>query len=306
MRSLSRLRSLQAFEAAARHRSFIRAAEELGITPTAVGQLVRSLEDWSGRPLFRRSRSGKERLSLTEEATAALEDISAGLDALENGMARLKSPGTRSSVLVTTSHALAANWLIYRLQRFSDLHPDIDIRLDVSDRTLDIARGEADIGVRCGPGGWRGLKAAKLMDEVIVAVTSPNLLTEGNPDAGWFARQQLIEDASPHPGGDFPSWRDWCGRFGMKQQSPASIMKINSASAAIQAAVTGHGIALVRRALVANLLATRQLQQVWPGQEWPINWSYYVVTAAGADRRREVRAFYDWLVDDTLAGLATP
>ena len=78
MRSLSRLRSLQAFEAAARHGSFTGAASELGITATAVGQLVRSLEDWVGRPVFRRSRSGKERLSVTEEANAAIDEITRG------------------------------------------------------------------------------------------------------------------------------------------------------------------------------------------------------------------------------------
>ena len=112
MRSLTRLRSLQAFEAAARHGSFTGAAAELGVTPTAVGQLVRALEDWVGRPVFRRSRSGKERLGVTEEALTALEDITRGLDALDEGLKRLRGPKARTAVLVTASQALVANWLI--------------------------------------------------------------------------------------------------------------------------------------------------------------------------------------------------
>src|ERR1700761_1222234 len=98
MRSLSRMRSLQAFEATARHGSFTGAAAELGVTATAVGQLVRSLEDSVGRPVFRRSRSGKERLGVTEEANIALQDIARGLDALEEGLRRLKGPKARATV----------------------------------------------------------------------------------------------------------------------------------------------------------------------------------------------------------------
>src|ERR1700761_7008943 len=97
MRSLSRLRSLQAFEATARHGSFTGAATELGVTATAVGQLVRSLEDWVGQPVFRRSRSGKERLAVIEEAQTALEDITRGLDALEEGVRRVRGPKARST-----------------------------------------------------------------------------------------------------------------------------------------------------------------------------------------------------------------
>jgi LysR family glycine cleavage system transcriptional activator len=305
MRSLSRLRSLQAFEAAARHGSFTGAAGELGVTATAVGQLVRSLEDWVGRPVFRRSRSGKERLGITEDSRTALEEISRGLDALEEGLRRLKGRNGRGVVLVTASQALASNWLIFRLERFTRRHPAIDVRLDVSDRLLDLTNGEADVGVRCGPGGWQGVRATKLMDEEVIAVASPVILP--SDCAGmveWLAGQTLIDDATPHPGGGFPSWDDWLSHVGALPRQGRPTLRINATAAVVQAALAGHGVALVRRALVANELATSRLSELFPHQRWPVRWAYYAIAAPKALRRREVAAFYEWLVDDVSATLA--
>jgi LysR family glycine cleavage system transcriptional activator len=299
MRSLSRLRSLQAFEAAARHGSFTGAAAELGITATAVGQLVRSLEDWVGRPVFHRARSGKERLAVIEEARTALEEITQGLDALEEGQRRLRGPKARAAVLVTASQALMSNWLIFRLERFTNRHRGIDVRLDVSDRLLDLTKGEADVGVRCGLGGWKGMRATKLMEEEVIAVASPlGLPPEDAGRAQWLAGQTLIDDATPHRGAGFPSWEDWLSQIGTTARGERSRLKINATAAVVQAAVAGQGIALVRRALVANELATSRLCELFPQRRWPIHWAYYVVAAPQALRRREVAAFYEWLVDD--------
>ncbi|MGZ3291436.1 MAG: LysR substrate-binding domain-containing protein, partial [Xanthobacteraceae bacterium] len=307
MRSLSRLRSLQAFEAAARHGSFTGAAAELGVTATAVGQLVRSLEDWVGRPVFRRSRSGKERLGVTEEARTALEDITRGLDALEEGLRRLRGPKARAAVLVTASQALVANWLIFRLERFTSRHRSIDVRLDVSDRLLDLTNGEADVGVRCGLGGWKGVRATKLMDEEVIAVASPLILpSDSTAMVEWLAGQTLIDDATPHRGGGFPAWQDWLSHVGATSRGGRPTLRINATSAVVQAAVAGQGVALVRRALVANELATRRLCELFPERRWPIRWAYYVVAAPQSLRRRDVAAFYEWLVDDVSTTPALP
>jgi LysR family glycine cleavage system transcriptional activator len=269
------------------------------VTATAVGQLVRSLEDWVGRPVFRRSRSGKERLAVTEEVRTALEDITLGLDALEEGLKRLRGPKGRAAVLVTASQVLVANWLIFRLERFNRRHRGIDVRLDVSDRLLDLTKGEADIGVRCGLGEWKGVRATKLMDEDVIAVASPLILRpQGMDMAQWLSGQTLIEDATPHRGGGFPSWQDWLLHVGAGSRGDSPMLKINATSAVVQAAVAGQGVALVRRALVANEIATRRLCELFPERRWPIRWAYYVVAAPQSLRRREVAAFYEWLVDD--------
>jgi LysR family glycine cleavage system transcriptional activator len=122
MRSLARLKSLQALEASARHCSFVGAAAELGVTPAAVEQLVRSLEEWVGYPLLRRKCSGNERLTPVSEARAALDEISAGLDQLEIGLTKLRGRRARKVVVVTASQVFVANWLMARLDIFSDEH----------------------------------------------------------------------------------------------------------------------------------------------------------------------------------------
>lgn len=301
MRFLTRLKSLQALEASARHGSFVGAASELDVTPAAVGQLVRSLEDWVGHPLFRRTRSGNERLTPVDEAREALEDIAQGLDRLESGLKKLRGRKSRSVVVVTASQALVANWLLSRLDDFSATHPTIDVRLDVSDRVIDLAQGEADIGIRCGMGSWSGVKATYLMGEEIIAVCHRNLLpTKGQVTGHWIAGQTLIHDGTPHPGGDFPTWNEWLERSGLSQLPEDRGLKINSTVAVIQAAVAERGVALVRKALVAQEVESGRLVHLLPELRWPVKWAYYVVAAPKALRRYEISAFHDWLAGKAL------
>jgi len=297
MRNLTRLKSLQALEAAARHGSFVGAASELDVTSAAVGQLVRSLEDWVGYPLFRRTRSGTERLTPVEEAEDALEDIAQGLDRLEAGLRKLRGRAARSVVVVTASQALVANWLLPRLDDFATAFPSIDVRLDVSDRLIDLAQGEADIGIRCGLGSWKGVKATHLMPEEIIAVCHHRLLSQDEQvTAGWIAEQTLIHDGTPHPGGDFPTWGEWLTRAGGNQAPSDWGLKINSTAAVINAAVAAQGVALVRKALVAQELESGRLVHLLPEHRWPVKWAYYVAASPKMLRRYEVGAFHDWLV----------
>lgn len=296
MRNLTRLKSLQALEASARHGSFVGAATELDVTPAAVGQVVRSLEDWVGYPLFRRTRSGAERLAPVDEAKDALEDITQGLDLLESGLRKLRGRKARTVVVVTASQALVANWLLGRLDDFTAGHPNIDIRLDVSDRVIDLAQGEADIGIRCGLGDWRGVKSTFLMGEEIIAVCNRSLLPTGSElTLGWIMEQTLIHDGTLHAGGDFPSWSDWLARAGANHSPQEGGLKINSTAAVIHAAVAAKGVALVRKALVAQELESGRLVHLMPEVRWPVKWAYYAVAAPNALRRYEVAAFHDWL-----------
>jgi LysR family transcriptional regulator, glycine cleavage system transcriptional activator len=272
------------------------ASGELDVTPPAVGQLVRSLEDWVGYPLFKRSRSGAERLTPVDEAKEALDDIAQGLDLLESGLRKLRGRKARSVVVVTASQALVANWLLSRLEDFSGQYPNIDVRLDVSDRVIDLSQGEADIGIRCGLGSWKGVKSTFLMGEEIIAVCHKKLLPTGQEvTAGWIAEQTLIHDGTPHPGGDFPTWTEWLARSGANQPPADGGLKINSTAAVIQAAVNARGVALVRKALVAQELEGGRLAHLLPEVRWPVKWAYYVVASAKALRRDEVSAFHDWL-----------
>lgn len=297
MRDLTRLKSLQALEASARHGSFVGASSELDVTPPAIGQLVRSLEDWVGYPLFRRSRSGTERLTPVDEAKEALEDIAQGLDLLETGLRKLRGRKARSIVVVTASQALVANWLLSRLDDFSAKWPNVDVRLDVSDRVIDLAHGEADIGIRCGLGDWKGVKSTYLMGEEIIAVCHRKLLpAERQVTAGWISEQTLIHDGTPHPGGEFPSWSDWLIRAGANDRPDERGLKINSTAAVINAAVAARGVALVRKSLVAQEVESGRLAHLMPDVRWPVKWAYYVVASAKALQRPEVSAFHDWSI----------
>src|SRR5262249_31389227 len=129
MRSTVHLNALRAFEASARHQSFSAAAAELNVTPAAVGQLVRTLEDWLGAPLFLRGTSGRARLVPTDTAERALPDIRAGLDRLASGLERLREGSASGSLTVTVSPAFAAKWLLPRIDRFQAAWPDTDVRL---------------------------------------------------------------------------------------------------------------------------------------------------------------------------------
>ncbi|MEA3537087.1 LysR substrate-binding domain-containing protein [Rhizobium sp. CC-YZS058] len=298
MRNLTRLKSLQALEASARHGSYVGASAELDVTPPAVGQLVRSLEDWVGYPLFKRSRSGTERLTAVDEAREALDDIAQGLDLLESGLKKLRGRRARSIVVVTASQALVANWLMSRLEDFSTQYPNVDVRLDVSDRVIDLAQGEADIGIRCGLGNWKGVKSKYLMAEEIIAVCHNKLLpTDREVTAGWISEQTLIHDGTPHPGGDFPTWAEWLVRAGANHVPDDRGLKINSTAAVINAAVAARGVALVRKALVAQEIESGRLVPLLLDVKWPVRWAYYVVASGKALRRYEVAAFHDWVTN---------
>lgn len=301
MRSLNRLKWLHAFEATARHGSFTGAAQELGVTPAAVGQLVRSLEDWVGHPLLHRTRSGKERLTLVDEAQEALQDITQGLDKLETGLNKLRGRRSRSVVVVTASQVLMMNWLMDRLNRFSETHENINLRLNVTEKLMDVSHGEADIGIRCGQGDWPGVNKTWLMNEEAVLICSPHMVPPGKMACSeWLTTQKLIHDDTPHPGADFPSWNDVLMAVGAPDALESGL-HINSTSAVILSALSGRGVAIVRYSLVKKFIETGQLVQLHPDHRWPLKWSYYLVTPQHNVIRDEVKVFHDWLLQDVVS-----
>jgi len=302
MRKLTRIKQIQALEATARHGSFVGASHELGITPAAVGQLVRSLESWIGYPLFKRSRSGRERLEPLEQTRRALHDIAAGLDRLEAGVDKLREGKRRTAVIVTASQAFVANWLLARLSHFSVRHPHIDVHLDVSDRLVDLLHEEADLGIRFGSGRWPGLISSLLMNEEIIAVCSSALPPD---DAGnWLRQAPLIHNVTRYARDDIPGWRDWFRVFDPAHEVHDQRLQINSTAAVIQAALAGRGIALVRRALAEQHIASGKLHRLWPERSLPITLAYFVVATRRSLLRPEVKIFHGWLLEQARATAA--
>lgn len=301
MKSPVHLNALRAFEASARHRSFSAAAEELHVTPAAVGQLVRTLEDWLGTALFVRGGSGRARLVVTAAAGRALPDIRAGLASLSLGLERLKEASAQGVLTVTVSPAFAAKWLLPRIEQFQTACPDTDVRLDTNLKPVDFAAQQIDIGVRYGPGAWPGLVAEKLMDEEIYPVCSPQLLSE----RGRFqqpcdlTRETLIHDLSMDSHTGFPSWDEWLRRAGMTDVNTARGMKINNSAAVLQAAIDGQGIALARSVMARDDVASGRLVRLFPNIDFASPLAYFIVYRAESQSLPRLVAFRDWLLSET-------
>lgn len=301
MRSIAHLNALRAFEASARHQSFSLAAQELNVTPAAVGQLVRTLEDWLGSPLFVRSTSGRARLVTTEVAEQALPDIRAGLERLAVGLERLRSGSAGGVLTVTVSPAFAAKWLLPRIERFQAAWPETDLRLDTSLKPVDFVAQRIDVGVRYGRGQWPGLAAEKLMDEEVYPVCAPALLATATLQAPDDLRGQvLIHDQSVDTSTGFASWQAWLRHAGVQGVPTDRGLRINNSAAVLQAAIDGQGVALARSVMAHDDLAAGRLVRLFPQVRLDSALAYYVVYRPECIAQPKVAAFRDWLLREAL------
>ena len=297
MRSIAHLNALRAFEASARHQSFSLAAQELNVTPAAVGQLVRTLEDWLGSPLFVRSTSGRARLVTTEVAEQALPDIRAGLERLAVGLERLRSGSAGGVLTVAVSPAFAAKWLLPRIERFQAAWPETDLRLDTSLKPVDFVAQRIDVGVRYGRGLWPGLAAEKLMDEEVYPVCAPALLATATLQApGDLRGQVLIHDQSVDTSTGFASWQAWLRHAGVQGVPTDRGLRINNSAAVLQAAIDGQGVALARSVMAHDDLAAGRLVRLFPQVRLESVLAYYVVYRPECIAQPKVAAFRDWLL----------
>lgn len=306
MKTPVHLNALRAFEASARHQSFSAAAQELHVTPAAVGQLVRTLEEWLGVPLFHRSSRGRARLAVTEAAQRALPDLRAGFDRLGLGLERLKEASAGGTLTVTVSPAFAAKWLLPRIDGFQSAWPDTDLRLDTSLKPVDFVAQRVDVGVRYGTGHWPGLTADKLMDEEVYPVCSPELLRQPKRlrKPADLAKETLIHDLSMDGHTGFPSWDAWLHKAGVTNVATTRGMKINNSAAVLQAAIEGHGVALARSVMARDDLAAGRLLRLFPEVEFASPLAYYVVYRAERSALPGLVTFRDWLLGQAAASHA--
>jgi len=301
MKAPLHINALRAFEASARHQSFSAAATELHVTPAAVGQLVRTLEDWLGIPLFHRTTSGRSRLVPTEAAERALPDIRAGFERLTLGVERLREGATTGMLTVAVSPAFAAKWLLPRIHRFQALCPNTDVRLDTTLKPVDFVAQRIDIGVRYGAGNWPDLTADKLMEEEAYPVCSPELLARlGRLETpADLCRETLIHDLSMegHPG--FPTWSAWMRKVGI-DDVPASSrgMSINNSAAVLQAVAEGRGVALARGVMAKDDLAAGRLVRLFPDIAFTSDLAYYVVYRPEMASVARLVTFREWLHEE--------
>lgn len=280
------LASLRIFEAAARHGSFRQAADELGITPSAVSHGMDGLESWLAVSLF--ERSGRS-LRLTRAGEDLLPYVAEGLSMIATGARRISPILGARRIALSVAPTFARRWLVPRLAGFRALWPDVSLHIDTSHRQAVFPLDGVDIAIRMGAGPWPGADARLLFRESIVPVTSPAVLPgimNDERQVEW-GDAQLIHVASVEH--DWPTWFEAHGL-----EAGTSLIHVDSVDLALEAAAAGLGVALCRLPLCSPVLDGPDLTQL-PFDPLPIRTGYWATVPLGGEPRREVDGFLEWL-----------
>lgn len=291
-RRLPPLNALRAFEAVARHLSITGAAEELGVTPGAVSQSVKALEDYLGRPLLNRTPRG---LVLTEAAEAALPALIEGFDRLQEGAKRLAGPERGGRLMISVAPSFAAKWLAPRLVDFSERYPDMDVQIQASMGLANFEAEGVDLAIRYGAGKWHGLEAKLLMHEEVTPVCAPKIAEDISTPQD-IAKFTLIHDDSSLNDESCPDWAMWLKAAGVTNMDSSRGPRFNQSSLALEAAISGRGLVLAKRALAQSDIDTGRLAAPF-AMSTPIEFAYYLVHPPGRARSRPARAFITWVTE---------
>jgi LysR family transcriptional regulator, glycine cleavage system transcriptional activator len=289
-RHLPPLNALVAFEAAARHLSFTRAARELHVTQAAVSHQIKALEDDLGVRLFQRLNRA---LLLSDEGQRLLPAVREALDRIDEASRSLRGVATPRTLRVSAVPSFTARWLVPRLGRFREAHPDIDVLIAPTAELADFARGDADVGIRYGRGVYPGLRADRLLDEEMFPVCSPALLQGPRPlGAPADLRHAVLLHDEVHD-----DWRSWLLAAGVTGVDATRGPVFVDSSMLVQAAAEGLGVALARRRLAAAEMAAGRLVRLFD-ISLPVEFAYYVVSPEGTADRPKIRAFREWLLKE--------
>ncbi len=286
------------FEAAARHLSFTRAAEELFVTQSAISRQIHSLEERLGVKLFTRGNRG---LALTEAGQQMYRAADSALRTLREAAERIAPGNMHKMVTVTSSMAFCSLWLIPRLSGFRKTHADMDVRIAANNEVLDLDREQIDVAIRYCPVAVAPPGAVRMFGEEIVAVCSPKLIRDRalplKVPADLRHHTLLHFD---HAQGSIPwiMWDVWLESAGMPELRPAGSLHFSHYDQVIAAALQGQGVALGRRPLVANLLAEGSLVAPFHSDS-VTDRAYFIVRAAATRTRRDVDDFVAWLVAES-------
>ena len=290
------LNSLRAFEASARHLSFVKAAEELYVTPAAISHQVKRLEEYLGVRLFRRLPRG---LLLAETGQVLLSELREVFLRLDKAMERVLESDSRGALTISVAPMFAVKWLVPRLQRFDALHPDIDVRMSSSLGVIDFQRDAFDAAVRLGRGEYPGLEVVKLFDEYVTPMCSPRLLEGEHPlrkpdDLGGH---MLLHDDSLDFEPGAPKWDTWLKATGAKTVDPTRGPHFSHPDHSLQAAIDGAGVVLGWRYLAAPDLAAGRLIAPFD-LALPLGLGFYLVYPEVHANQPKIARFREWLLEE--------
>ena len=295
MDKLPPLIELRAFDAAARHLSFKKAAAELGVTPTAISHQIRLLERYCGRALFRRR---PRPLSLTEAGACLFPIIRDGLEAFATAIATVRRERDKQPLRVTTTNAFASRWLVPRLPRWRKVRPNAPLDVIGTDSVLDLHAGDADVAIRYARTLPTDGIAKEFLSDSFWPVCNPGLLASGLTSAADLRGHVLVHCYwSPSDLGA-PTWQRWLAVARSKWRDVPEFKDMDHLSFreelhAIEAVIAGQGIGIFSNVLVAHELAAGTLVKAFdlslPG------YRFYVVGAHGHPREKTIQAFATWL-----------
>jgi len=285
------LTSLRAFEAAARHMSFARAAEELNVTPAALSFQIKSLEEHLGEPVFRRLNRAVE---LTEAGRTLAPGTADGFAALQSAWRSVRRLTDQTNLTVTAGPAFTAKWLAPRLFEFAQAHPEIELRFSASLRIMDFNRDGIDVAIRFGTAkADQGLYSMPLAEEWVTPVMVPELASEyGTLES--LRGAPLIEDLSIdflRPLADWPAWFRTAGIAPPEIHGP----KFSQADHAVDAALAGVGVVLGRRALCIKDIAEGRLVAPF-GMALRTGARFRFICPEGLENRPQIKAFREWIL----------
>jgi LysR family transcriptional regulator, glycine cleavage system transcriptional activator len=297
------LSALRAFEAAARLKSFTKAADELAVTPAAISHQIHALEADLGVSLFHRR---NRQVELTTSARLLLPGLTDAFAGIQTAVRRLRAHNDTGTLTVTASPSIAAKWLVLRLHRFQEQWPEIDVRISTSDEIVDLTRGDFDLAIRYGTGRYSGLTVELLLKNEVFPACSPRLLEQGPPlrTPEDLRHHALIHDQAIDRDPLAPTWTMWLKAAGVTAEPTAPGLTLSNSYMALDAAIAGHGVVLAYSTIAAADIAAGRLVRLF-SLALPDLFAYYIVTVPGALERPKVKAFRDWLrreADATSAG----
>lgn len=295
MSPLPPLNALRAFEVAARHLSFKNAANELNVTPAAISHQVKALEEWLGTPLFHRLTRA---LRLTDAGQAALPLLTQGFGKLADAVGKMQTHSEGGLLTISVSPSFGSMWLVPKLDRFRARHPEIEIRIDGTDRLVNIAQGDADVAVRYGPGDYKDVQVDFLFNQRNTPVCSPALLRGEYPlrYPEDLRHHTLLHVDWKHAEA---SWRMWVLAAGLQNIDPTRGPHFTQEGMAVQAALDGQGVALIGNKLIEDHLSAETLVCPFaPDISTPLTFSHYLLSPKGVAGRPEITAFREWLLKE--------
>jgi len=289
---LPALQLLRGFEAAARHLSFTRAADELHITHGAISHQIKALESQLGTELFRRE--GRQ-MVLTEAGQILVLKIRQGLRLLEQAFEDASQRSNSGVLTISVLPAFAARWLIPRLTFFQEQHPEIELNLRTTRELANLEHDGVDVAIRYGPGGWPGLQQEKLMDEVVFPVCSPTYRGGRIPKSpSELSRADLLRNP-------WQPWGPWFNAAGLDLVEPRRGASYSDAALLLEAAAEGLGIALARSMLVADDLQAGRLVRLF-NISVPDAYAYYFVWSWNSRKQSVISQFRDWIFEQLTLG----